>query len=64
MVSRIFIGMLKPYPDVAALKEYPTMVYHCILFFKDEWFTMGKLVITMILTMMLNHVLVALWLHS
>ena len=26
--------MLEPYPDIAALKEYPTMVYHCILFLR------------------------------
>ena len=34
MVSRILIDMLEPYPDIAALKEYPTMVYHCILFLR------------------------------
>ena len=32
-------------------------------FFKDEWFTMAKLVIPMIMAMV-NHVFVALWLHS
>ena len=26
--------MLEPYPDITALKEYPTMVYHCILFLR------------------------------
>ena len=34
MVSRILIDVLEPYPDIAALKEYPTMVYHCILFLR------------------------------
>ena len=28
------IDMLEPYPDIAALKEYPTMVFHCILFLR------------------------------
>ena len=30
----ILIDMLEPYPDITALKEYPTMVYHCILFLR------------------------------
>ena len=34
MVSRILIDMLEPYADIAALKECPTMVYHCILFLR------------------------------
>ena len=36
MVSSILIDMLEPYPDIAALKEYPTMVYPLYSFFKDE----------------------------
>ena len=46
-----------------------TISWHCSFdlplysFFKDEWFIMRKLVITMIMTMV-NHVFVALWLHS
>ena len=34
MVWRILIDILEPYPDIAALKEYPAMVYHYILFLR------------------------------
>ena len=55
--------MLEPYPDIAAFKRIAYNDLPLYSFFKDEWFTMGKPVITMIMTMV-NHVFVVLWLHS
>ena len=55
--------MVEPYPDIVAFKRIAYNGLPLYSFFKDEWFTMGKLVITMIMTMV-NHVFVALWLHD
>ena len=52
MVSRILEDMLEPYPDIAAFKRIAYNGLPLYSFFKDEWFTMGKHVITMIMTML------------
>ena len=63
MVSRILKDMLEPYPDIAAFKRVAYNGLPLYSFFKNEWFTMRKLVITMTMTMV-NHVFVALSLYS
>ena len=63
MVSRILKDMLEPYPDIVAFKRIAYNGLPLYSFFKNEWFNMRKLVITMIMTIV-NHVFVALWLHS
>ena len=63
MVSGILIDMVEPCPDIVAFKRIVYIGLPLYPFFKNEWFIMGKLVITMIMTM-INQVFVALWLHS
>ena len=53
----------KPYPDIAAFKRVAYNGLPLYSFFKNEWFTMRKHVITMTMTMV-NHVFVALSLYS
>ena len=63
MVSRILKDMLEPYPHIVAFKRIACNGLPLYSLFRNEWFTMKKHVITMIMTMV-NHVFVALWLHS